>query len=399
MVEADATAATEKLISKFVERKELTCSVPEKGMTAQDSWVWLGPGVQPSFTEQIALAPEGQPVPSRLKITLVGWRGWASHRVEPDGRKGQDRLSDAKGETMAITSSQLQTLLAVMRTGSFAAAAEEVGYSPSNVSQQMLSLEQETGVRLFTRNARSVTPTEAAFGLAKQASRILTGVDAMISSSRAVQDTGREQLRVGIFPSLAARILPLVLRHPDWESSGIDLRVSIAEPWETADELRTGGLDVAFVFQLGESGPSWPPSINRDHVAEDPFRVVIPATWKIAPNTLMTVDELASRPWIMQYPGGSDGIVIEQHLRNHNFRPRVVAVSDDFNATAALVSAGMGGAFLPELSLHHSQGLVRVRVEGLELNRNIIALTSRERPTPRPQALIRLFKEALEGPR
>ncbi|GGJ40562.1 LysR family transcriptional regulator [Paenarthrobacter histidinolovorans] len=300
---------------------------------------------------------------------------------------------------MAISSSQLQTLLAVMKTSSFAAAAEEVGYSPSNVSQQMLALEQETGVRLFTRHARSVTPTEEAFALAKQAARILAGVDVMITSSRAVQGAGKDLLRVGIFPSLAARILPLVLRHPDWEETGVDLRVSVAEPWETADELRSGGLDVAFVFQLGDSSPSWPPSIARDHIAEDSFKVVIPATWGIASNTLMSVDDLSSRPWIMQYPGGSDGIVIEQHLRSHNFRPRVVGVSDDFNATAALVGAGMGGAFLPELSLQRAEGLVRVRVDGLEMSRNIIALTSRERPGSRPQALIRLFREALEGPR
>ncbi|NWL10045.1 LysR family transcriptional regulator [Paenarthrobacter nitroguajacolicus] len=298
---------------------------------------------------------------------------------------------------MAISSSQLQTLLAVMKTGSFAAAAEDVGYSPSNVSQQMLTLEQETGVRLFTRHARSVTPTVEAFALAKQAARILAGVDVMISSSRAVQGTGKELLRVGIFPSLAAQILPQVLRHPEWEKSGVDLRVSVAEPWETADELRSGGLDAAFVFQLGESG-LWPPSIARDQIAEDPFRVVIPAAWGIAAHTLMSVDDLSSKPWIMQYPGGSDGVVIEQHLRNHNFRPRVVGVSDDFNATAALVAAGMGGAFLPELSLQRSEGLVRVRVEGLELIRNIVALTSRERPGSRPKTLIRLFKEALEGP-
>ncbi len=57
---------------------------------------------------------------------------------------------------------RLNVLKAVVETGSVAAAAELLNYTPSAVSQQMSTLERETGVRLLERAGRGVRPTEVA---------------------------------------------------------------------------------------------------------------------------------------------------------------------------------------------------------------------------------------------
>src|SRR5580704_3350207 len=61
----------------------------------------------------------------------------------------------------------LATLQAVHRTGSFALAARELGYTPSAVSQQIAALEKDTGLVLFEREARAVRATAAAHRLAE----------------------------------------------------------------------------------------------------------------------------------------------------------------------------------------------------------------------------------------
>jgi DNA-binding transcriptional LysR family regulator len=56
----------------------------------------------------------------------------------------------------------LRTFVEVMRRGSFAAVARERNVDPSSVSRAIAGLEQELGVRLFSRTTRHLSPTEAA---------------------------------------------------------------------------------------------------------------------------------------------------------------------------------------------------------------------------------------------
>ena len=55
----------------------------------------------------------------------------------------------------------LNTLVAVARTGSFAAHARDAGVDPSSISRVVANLERELGVRLFERTTRRLDLTEA----------------------------------------------------------------------------------------------------------------------------------------------------------------------------------------------------------------------------------------------
>ena len=177
----------------------------------------------------------------------------------------------------------LRTLVEVTRLGSFAAAATRLGYTASAVSQQMSALERDTGVELFTRSARSIHPTEAALVMTRHAAKVLTDIEALMAAASRTGDTARQELRLGIFPSLATFVLPRLLENPAWKKLGIDLRVSVAEPAQTIQGLRAGGeLDVALVYQVGQSGLAWPHTVNRQWIGDDDFRVVLPAAWASA---------------------------------------------------------------------------------------------------------------------
>ena len=77
----------------------------------------------------------------------------------------------------------LVTLREVLRLGSFAQAANRLGYTSSAISQQMAALEREVGVTLFHRSARSIVPTEAAHTLARHSSVVLTEIDRLIAAA------------------------------------------------------------------------------------------------------------------------------------------------------------------------------------------------------------------------
>jgi DNA-binding transcriptional LysR family regulator len=293
----------------------------------------------------------------------------------------------------------LRTLLEVTRLGSFAAAATRLGYTASAVSQQMSALERDTGVRLFQRSARSVVPTDAAMVMARHAAKVLTDIEALMAAASKTQDATSQELRLGIFPSLATYVLPRILRSPAWKDLGIDLRVSVAEPAQTIQGLRTGGdTDVALVYQVGQSGLAWPHTINRQWIGDDNFRVVLPAGWGFRTEAKVAADHLSDMPWIMHHPGTSDATVIERLFAGCNLHPRVVAYSDDFHASLEMAAAGLGAALVPELALlHRPAGVVVLDVPEIRLARNVFALLINDKKTARVQLFVDLLAETMGG--
>ena len=305
----------------------------------------------------------------------------------------------------------LKTLLEVIRVGSFAGAAARLGYTPSAVSQQMSALERATGARLFIRTARTAVATDAADVIARHAAKVLTDLDALMAAAARADDAGSHELRLGIFPSLATYALPRLLAAPEWKSLGIDLRTFVAEPSQSIPGLRGGELDLALIYQVGQSGLAWPASITRQWVGDDDFRVVLPASWGIRSGAEVSPEQLSGMPWIMHHPGAPDALVIERLLDSCGLHPRISAYCDDFNASLAMARAGIGAALVPELALltadggpgaartpagseagagpeAGAEGVVVIEVPEIRLARNIFALAPSDREGGRVQVFL-----------
>ena len=71
---------------------------------------------------------------------------------------------------------RLRVFRSVVASGSVAGAADNLGYTPSAVSQHVTALARETGLTLFERAGRGLRPTAAGLVLAEQADAILARV-------------------------------------------------------------------------------------------------------------------------------------------------------------------------------------------------------------------------------
>ena len=71
----------------------------------------------------------------------------------------------------------MRILVRVVDSGSFSAAARQLGVAPSSVSRQINELEEDLGARLFTRTTRKLSLTEAGHLFYNRASRIINDVD------------------------------------------------------------------------------------------------------------------------------------------------------------------------------------------------------------------------------
>src|SRR3954449_2626427 len=110
-----------------------------------------------------------------------------------------------RANQLGIELRHLVALDAVARHHSFHAAADELGYTQSAISQQIASLEQIVGRPLFerSRGPRPVTLTEAGRVLLGHAEAVLARVEAASADVTALVEGAVGELRVGTYQSVA----------------------------------------------------------------------------------------------------------------------------------------------------------------------------------------------------
>lgn len=134
----------------------------------------------------------------------------------PSGRKDlctdmahiQDTCSLPKGTFGRLTLRGLQMFIALEEARSVAGAAKRLGLSKSNVSQQITSLEENVGARLFDRHQRPISLTPAGQMLSVHANRILAMVSVAEASLAELHLDSLPVLNFAIIDDLDASLTP-----------------------------------------------------------------------------------------------------------------------------------------------------------------------------------------------
>ncbi|GAD56275.1 transcriptional regulator, LysR family [Limimaricola cinnabarinus LL-001] len=107
-----------------------------------------------------------------------------------------------------LTLRGLRAFIALEETRSVAAAAQKLGVSKSNVSQQITALEQSVGTKLFDRDKRPILLTPAGQVLSLHAHRITATVSAAEASLAEINLRSLPILNTGIIDDLDASLTP-----------------------------------------------------------------------------------------------------------------------------------------------------------------------------------------------
>src|SRR5580698_4288825 len=112
----------------------------------------------------------------------------------------------------------LRYFIAVAEEQNVTRAAARLHVSQPPLSRQIRDLEEELGVSLFRRTAKSLALTEAGKIFLNEARGVLLQTEKAVQAVRAVAAGDRGQMRVGYAPSLTVEILPKALR--EFEKTG-----------------------------------------------------------------------------------------------------------------------------------------------------------------------------------
>jgi DNA-binding transcriptional LysR family regulator len=240
----------------------------------------------------------------------------------------------------------LAALEATARLGSFRAAAAALGYSQSALSAQIASLESIVGMPLLNRprGAPAISPTPAGHLVLERAARI----DDILASTRAdlaTLATEHAVLRVGIFQSASARLLPTLVRGFRAALPDVDVRLHEAlDPQELTDLALLGDLDLVF---LNDAPPD--DALARVHLLDDPYVLLVSNDHPLAGATSVDPATVARLPLITYRSLRAE--LLPTALLPRDRALDIIFRSDDDATVRALVAAGVGAALIPKLSV------------------------------------------------
>ena len=245
---------------------------------------------------------------------------------------------------LSVEMRHFAALEAVSRAGSFGRAARELGYTQSAVSQQIAQLERIVGQRLFHRpgGPRRVEPTEAGLLLLRHADAIVAQLDAARADMAALAEGEAGTLRVGIYQSVGARLLPTLVRRfrAQWPRVGVRVREESA----AADLLRLlehGELDLTFAELPLREGP-----FEWAELLQDPYVLLVSARSELADlDTAPSFRDVAKLPLI----GRRSTDEPDRWLAGRVPELDVIFRTDDNGTLAALVAENLGVSIEPRL--------------------------------------------------
>ncbi|WP_225804347.1 LysR family transcriptional regulator [Streptomyces sp. NK15101] len=272
-----------------------------------------------------------------------------------------------------IEARHLRVLRAVAATGSFSAAARELGCTQPAVSQQMKALEASAGTPLLIRTGREMRLTQAGEVLVRHASGILAGLTAAEEEVAAIAGLRAGRVRLVSFPSGSSTLVPTALAALRAAHPGTRVSLVEAEPPRSIEMLREGDCDIALAFRYGAGRAEWDDLVVRPLLA-DRLVGLVPEGHRLAGAGAVGIAELADESWIAGCPRCRRQLV--DVCEEAGFTPRIDFATDDYPAVVGLVGAGLGVAVLPELAIEsvRPKGARTVTVEPA-VEREIVALT------------------------
>lgn len=265
---------------------------------------------------------------------------------------------------------QLEYLVAIADTQSFARAAAQLNASQPTLSQQIRALEQHLGLALLERSAAGAWPTPAGREIVERARSILNDMRELRQMARQAGSTVAGTIRLGTTPTLGPYLLSPVIAGLHRELPNLHIHVREGIPIYQVNDLGKGQIDL----YLGPL-PVSDSSVHIEPLFREPLHLVMAQDHPLA----------SGRPIAPELLRGVPVLSIDNRHHYHRQVAEIAARYDmrlaaDYEGTSLdslhqMAASGLGAAILPTLYLKSEvgglSGLAVVEVEQWRVYRSI----------------------------
>jgi LysR family hydrogen peroxide-inducible transcriptional activator len=275
----------------------------------------------------------------------------------------------------------IRSFCAVVRTGSFTRAAEELGIAQPSLSQQIRILEKQIGTPLFERLGRSVRLTPFGEALREPALGILQQVAMAENSLANLRDGVRGRLRVGVIPTIlpyliAPHVGEFLKRYPD-----VDLQLIEEATPRLIEQLQSGDLDIAITGL-----PVKNPDLICSELFREPLFLAVANDHSLAKKPAVDLRELENEPFLLLKEGHClrDSVLTACTRAKTQFRS--IFETNQLESIFQLIKSGFGVTLVPAMAAADAADCAFVPLKGgnsrrigyLRARRHVVSKPMRE---------------------
>jgi DNA-binding transcriptional LysR family regulator len=239
---------------------------------------------------------------------------------------------------------QLRALYFVVKTGTFAKAAEGLCVTEPAVYIQVRSLERDMGFTLLDRFGKELRPTEIGKLLYDYAEKIFNLVDEATTAVKELQDLRKGSLRLGAAKTLAQYLMPVIVssfqdRYP---------HIAIHLDERSSRELVQGILQHRFELAIVARIP-YPDRINVMPFTTDELVLVVSPYSRLLNKKSISLKELSAEPVIFTDAGSATKFNIWQEFEKRGLKPEAIIEAGNTEFIKQLVRKDKGYSFLGNL--------------------------------------------------
>ena len=278
----------------------------------------------------------------------------------------------------------LRYLVAAAEFRHFGRAAEACRVSQPTLSSQIRKLEQELGVTLLERTNKRVELTPVGSQILAHAREALAHAAEMEAVARAARDPLVGPLKLGVIPTLAPYLMPIILKPLREGYPGLVIELWEDQTRALIEGLRNHRLDAALL-----ATPPDAPEITEIALFQEPLLAALPVGHRLTRETSVSEKALASELLVL----AEGHCLSNQALAACGAKSGQARTAFQSSMQAAtletlvnLVAAGYGTTLVPALATDALRHLDIVLVPLRGNSSRTIRLASRP-GFPRPQAL------------
>ncbi|RDI43915.1 LysR family transcriptional regulator [Nocardia mexicana] len=275
---------------------------------------------------------------------------------------------------------RLRVLREFADRGTVAEVARALSMTPSAVSQQLKVLAREAGVALLEPDGRRVRLTDAGRALVVRADDVLAAMERAAAEMALYRRSPRGRVRVALFPSGAALLLPRVLAA--LAGSGVEVTARDEDVPPTEVPRLLADYDVVLTHRDERASSIAGPRVHATVLMREPIDVVVPPGHRLADHGAVVPAELAEETWLSVRGGFPVDDVLRSIATVTGVQPRIAQRLNDFLVIEELVASGYGVALMPRFSVRHPE-LAVLRLAGVRSAR-LYELATRPHAESRP---------------